>query len=112
MKALLLQVGPWDEPVVSDSVVQASGLCSQDGPVAPRDVVETHGVLHQSSIQCQEDVPQLIGIAMAGDMIAQCAPFPTVLVCHLKLRIAHQTQQGKFKQLIGRRNGTVGIVWA
>jgi hypothetical protein len=73
-----------DQTVFSDSVVQASALGSQYGPVASRDVVDTHGVLHQSPIQGQEDFQQLIAIAQAGDVMAQCAPFPEVLLCHLK----------------------------
>jgi hypothetical protein len=55
---------------LSDSVVQASVLGLHYEPVAPRDIVDTHGKLHYSPIQCQEAVQELAGIALAGDLIA------------------------------------------
>ena len=48
--------------VVSKSTVQAAVLFSHQGPVASRNVVETHRKLHHASIERQENVQHSVGI--------------------------------------------------
>jgi hypothetical protein len=68
--------------VLSDGIVQVAVMFSHREPVAPGDVVETHGDFDQHAIQGQKNVQHFVRIALAEDLIAQFAPFPFVLAGH------------------------------
>ena len=68
--------------MLSDSIVQAPVVGSQGQPITSRDVVDAHGDFHQHPIQRQKVVQELVGVALAENLIAQLAPLPFVLTRH------------------------------
>ena len=66
----------------SESTVQTAVVFSQGHAVASRNIVETHGKLHDAPVEGAEDVEHFNQVVPSRDLIVRFAPSQSVLLGH------------------------------